>query len=542
MRIEAPRAVAALLLFAVVLAAQFTVVPTNSKIKDLPGLINGNLVSCGGTDDTAALTAASSANITYYLLGTCVVTHIRFTTDNFTWMGAKAVIKHKAADTTVMLDFAGANTRLVGLKFDMNGQAQSSGAGTCNANAFICFEGANFSMEDSIATNSGTGQAVWGIETSGGTGLIRHVTLDSTLYSNKILIYNTPAHGTVEIASCYIDGKSGQDNNGIVAEFTDVASMVDIHDTTIVNQYSVTGQGPNGNGVNPFQLGGRAHVHHNYFYNMTYSGVRVDQSSNVSVDSNTIDNPPNATMGEGAIYCAEGGGDGCTVTNNQISNYQTGISDTNIPVTGSRVHPSHFSGNHIFNMSAACMHVENAMAMGNTCDNTPIGVTVGFGNTGYGNLVAMNQFNNVPVHIAVEAALFATPNNQVGGSLVNNGSVTPTARVVPMQISAGCGISGITQANPAVISWNTCTQPVVNQVYLINAVYGMSQINGKLCQVSATNATTMTCGGGTFPINSSVYSAFAAPAGGQGGTHADLVYSTGTTLQYSVPSTVVALQ
>lgn len=171
---------------------------------------------------------------------------------------------------------------------------------------------------------------------------------------------------------------------------------------------------------------------------------------------------------------------------------------------------------------------------------------LGYGGIGSYVNISGNDFhttggasNQMLAAIMVDQYLISSstnPGNFIGPNTVENTSILPAITAAP---NGPVQITGITQANPAVITFASGPTVSANQVYLIKDVYGMTQINGLLCTVSASTSTTMTCGNGTA-INSTSFTAFATPL--QGAATALLLYTSGTTPAYPWPSQVEMLR
>jgi hypothetical protein len=550
----------------------------------------------GTTDDHAALqTAANTAGIWYFPPNaTCVVgdsagagsTGVTMSTTGVTWIGNQTTLKKLTGSTGDMLWFrSGAQLILDGFTIDQNGQASSGGDNYTT----MALDGTVPILRNILFKNSGAANAsgaFWGFF----SGIQAYnVTVDSTLSggtSGQFLIQGAPAGSITKIDKCSFNGGT---YNQLFIKQGGTGTEISVTDTwfnNIGNQAGNTGQ--TGNALLCYQCTGKLTVRGNHFIKPIFTGVRLNQTfpavtwrgtwapgftyatndgvfykgylyagqtaSNLGnqpdvatanwsivgdlhavIDSNVVDG-----AGEASIY-AEFGTEGSVISNNKVMNGSSAIVSTNLSSRAFGIHQL-ITGNQITNMNLKCFHIESDTLSGNSCSNSPLGVEMGFGGTGQANILGPNTWTNVTVPVAVDASLGATPANQVTTSQMYSGTGDQGAAQVPSPAaiafsgSTTLNISNISNAASAVVTFSSGTQPSVGQVYLLTMIYGMDQINGQLCTVSASTLTTFTCN-----INSSTYSAWAANPVGDANPQAMLIYSSGTTASSGVPAAVVGL-
>lgn len=117
------------------------------------------------------------------------------------------------------------------------------------------------------------------------------------------------------------------------------------------------------------------------------------------------------------------------------------------------------------------------------------------------------------------------------GSAVGGATVDTTTGIVTLPAVNSKSITGITQADPAVVTVGAAHGFAINDIVYISGVAGMTQINGQVAAVTATAASTITLGS----IDSSAYSAYTS--GGTAATYmvtADVITAT---LEFDWPVT-----
>lgn len=522
--------------------------------------------TCNGiADDSAAFQMAETTPETWYLPpnATCIVGDWAVSANAVHFIGNNTTIKHLTSDTAnFLLYVTGADDVFYGLNLDENGVVINT-AGAGNANGYnimsVATNGASNVLFDHVKfLNSGNTSAcpgtaadcVGAIGFYNTTGLMSNSEVDSSVPGDgdgtgQVLVQQVPS---ASIAMTLDHNTfSGGLFNQVYSRYNVVGATERITNNKFYNVSQQAGNlGQTGNAVVSFELSGKLLVADNEAYGPAYTGVRVNQTAN-HLDSCVISHNTVDGSGETGIYM-EFGTEGCSVTGNSIIHGSQGIDSTNIS-SRTNDQPNTIVGNTIEDMKIYCLYEEHDTVMGNTCSLSPIGVEVGYGGTGYGNIAALNTFASVTLPIAVDSGLSATPNNQVGGNVwVGTNAIMPTARGVPIAFSSAARISGITQQNPAVVSFSSGTMPPLGSTVLISGVYGMTQINNQLCSVSAASASSFTCGGAPYSINSLGYSAYSDQSVCGVNNVCDAwprafeIYSTGTTLANSLPSTVVAIQ
>lgn len=498
---------------------------------------------CDGiTDDSAAFTTAATSPGTWYLPnGTCIVAAISSTASNVHWIGNDTVLKHKSGDTAnwLLLFNNSAGNSVKGVTFDANGVTVLPGTGgdaftfpsivaVTNSDT-VTFEDDSFINSTGTANNGGLF-----LYNSGGN-LDRDTFTNVDGGGNAQLYINAMATSHTQQVRVDTNTFIGGNWNQIQAASSGTNNPdIDIENSYFANVGQQAGNtGQTGNAISFFAMYGKVTARGNHIYKPAYTGIRFNQTSGGPlfglVDSNVVDG-----AGETALY-SEFQNQGVIFSNNTVENGEIGITSTN---PGTNAVPNLIQNNTCYNMSFKCFHVEVLdRLIGNTAANVPIGAEVGYGGTGNGGIIANNHFANATIGIGVDSGLSASPAYQLFGNILNNVTLGDgqAQGVVSLAYSSHLTISNITQQNPAVVTY-TGTQPTVGQTYEIDSIYGMTQINGNLCQVSASTPTTFTCGGAAHTINSLGYSGYATSPTGDQIPEALLIYSSGTTWANSLPS------
>ena len=489
-------------------------------------------VTCVGLDDSAQVQAAVVASTIYEfpVNGTCVTNGVSGFGSNVTWHLNGTVLKHKSGDTAnIMVSLNGANNFTVtNGKLDANGVGvqleimyvqgstgllvdgvtfQNTGASTPRTGGLLMFQSSGTVQNSTFTTVAAQ------LVSDGGTSVVNVTFQNNTLTGatyNAIYSHGGAAGSVSQILNNTISTVTGDNSNGDCG----------------------TNTGECGNGIDIFNLpSGAGTVSGNTVTTTQWSCVRDNNSSGATISNNHC-----TDIHETAIYCAELGGQGCKADGNVLNNVTDGMGDTNIGAPGSGWVGSTFTNNSVTNSRKSCFHLEgnDTLGAGNTCNGAPYGATVGFGGTGYGNSVKGATFTNVTIPVAVDKSLSASPNSQIGVNTVTSSTILGPA--VPLDLSTILTITGITNANPAVVTY-TGTNPTNGNVFIPFYVYGMTQINGQECTVASVNtvAKTFQCSG----INSTGYGVFAANPAPNITAGANLLYTSGTTLAFSMPSTVI---
>lgn len=504
----------------------------------------GGFVNCTGnaTADTIVVgnAASSPGYYTFPQNGTCLINGpaSAWGTSNITWDLNGTTIKHVTADTALMLNFLSVtNVKIRNGSFDDNGAVRSG-----SPYFLVYFQSSDVILQDITVLNSGTSQALMGgIETFATSGVFERLHVQNTVIGNQFYNDSLPADKQLKILNSTFDGSR---HNAVMVWNGVANSSAEIRGNTITNvtavddsaNQCVSNTGECGNGVSLFQSGDSLIVvSGNIFDSLTFSAVRNNQGNHVVVSDNRI-NGANET----AVYNAEcpgcvsanKAGWGNVSTGNIITNSQAGIGDTNI--AGRLVNePATITGNVLYNIRDVAIHAENALVTGNEVNNSPVGIRVGYGSTGYGNVVTSNSLSNVGVPIAVSKDLNTTPNNTIANNNVQTALIPGPA--FPLASNAPLTITAATKANPMVLTTSS-SLPSAGQVFLLSSFYGMTQANNQLCTVASPSGSTFQCTG----INSTGYGTFAASPASDVAALAYLAYSSGTVPAYSLPGTANA--
>ena len=510
----------------------------------------GNTFTCLGVNDSPAVQNAGNigGEWSFPAGATCVIdASVTVSANNTIWHGNGATLKRLSttADTThYMLNITAANFQMDGFTYDVGGVL----AGPDSSHYFLIADGgAGLKITNSTWLNSGTTQPLMNGLLAYQTDLeLAWSTFQATILGGDV-VHDGGTAGNAVASTVNIHDNTflGTTFNGVFVEnglagtSTSSGITTSIHDNTCRNITSSSGTGQNGNCVVVFQRQGTTKVSGQICSTLSYSCVRDNDSTGVIVTGNFCH-----FSNEVCFYTAEFGGEGVQVTGNIAADSMHGFGDTNIAskVLGL---PGNFSGNTAYNIKGVCFHLENAIATGNSCSYAPIGIRVGFGGTGFGNLADNNTFSHVTVPIAVDQLLTATPNNIIGIVNFQNGNSTAqTANVQAMNTSAYLKVTAATNANPMQITYDASTNGGVNpsntQVYLLAQFYGMTQANTSiLCTVAAvdTTAHTFQCSG----LNSTAYGTFATNPSTNIDPSAFLLFSSGTTPAFSIPSVLQQL-
>lgn len=496
----------------------------------------------GSTDDSAAFNSVSAGTTVKIPAGaTCMVSNLTLNNRVTLSGGAGTILKKVAGSTTTYMgNITGTDITLENIKFDGASVVKGSG------NLFYWFiSGAtNFVMRNCQMINTGSpSNTMGGILIYDSTATIDGVRMtDSTVTGVQIKVDQPSTNKKIRIVNNVLVGSQA---NAIY--ITDSAGSytpyAGTQDTEVAGNYisSVTdgfsGTGQTGNAIVLFQAD-TVNVHDNYINDVRFAGVRVNSSFGNRIHGNHI-----KAAKESSGY-AEFGAAGNMFLNNVISDCVSGINLTNVS-TGS-TNRAGFSYdttntaayNKISNCTDYAIKGEHDDIYGNEIDGTAFGIWVGYGSTSHDNRVFDNAvtWNNTAYPkpacgICIDKDITGT--NRVGRNSFSGGTVTPV--VFPISAPSGATISAITKANPMVVTYsNTPTvTPATGQVWHFGAIGGMVELNGQDCTITATGAGTFTCGA----INSTAYTTFSAPSGGPS-AHAILLYSSGTTAQYSNPATL----
>ncbi|MDE2099969.1 MAG: right-handed parallel beta-helix repeat-containing protein [Patescibacteria group bacterium] len=499
---------------------------------DYQGAIVHTFVSaCNGTadDSTEGATAASTPGIWYFPKNaTCILGNINVTTPGVAFIGQNTTLKHLATDTANYMIYVsgGDGFTFKGFNVDENGVALTM------TNKYVMQVSAkNIDIENNTFLNSGTAQpAVGGIilnnnaGTVGSTGVVKNNTFQNTILGYTVYSYAAPAGQTT------IEGNNiaGSAYAGIMSNFASAQNYTLIRGNTITAVTAQSGDtGQTGNGVLIYNanVGSRTEVSGNYVYTPQFSCVRNNNSNNVSILDNHCDG-----AGETGIY-DELGALGNVVAGNVVTNSAKGITNTNIPALGTS-QPDIIVNNVLYNIRTEAIHAENAMVSGNTITQSAVGIQMGYGGTGYGITLGTNSCNRCGINVGVDKDLNSTPIDQIGFQNIQNPINTSlTAAVTPVQASVALNVTAATPANP--LQLTLASAATANAVYIMEGFYGMTQANGVLCTASAAS-TSITCTG----LDGSTWSALASNPASTVVPQLFLVYSSGTTLAWSVPATV----
>ncbi len=481
----------------------------------------------GATDDSAAFNSAV-AGTTILVDGTktYMVTNLTLQ-NNVTIRGTSGAAKLKkvaGSTTTYMFNLTGTNQKLENLTIDGNSVIQTT------SNKFLLFgSGAtNLQIIDTIWTNTGSP------DKSMGAILIYHST--ARISGNRMI------DSTILGVQIKIDGQAGKhvviENNELVGSqdngiyvtntaggYTTRSSILPIevrnnYIASVTDAFSGTGQ--HGNAIVVFQADS-VHVHHNRCISPRFSGVRVDLCADVAVYDNHVDGAQESSM------YAELGAISCRFYNNQILNGVSGINLTNVSQRSPDERNFAYN-NRIVNMTDYGISVEHDAAWDNQIEGCVWPIRVGFGAAGHDNIVRGNIITwDNPANYKPVCGIALDKNLTMSAEKIRLNLVGTTStgyHAMAVSISDGANFSAITAANPMVATRSQAPSPgfAVGQVYVFYGITGMVELNGKLGTVTAVNGT-----GITFNIDSSGFSAFTTPTGGQT-ARATMVYSSGTTL------------
>lgn len=492
----------------------------------------------GVTDDSTALNTAAQTPGTWYFPpnATCIAGHLTSSANNVTWIGLNTTIKHLSTDTAnYLLSWTFANPHISGINFDMNGVLQTSS----RLYLVQIYQGSGMSLDNVTFLNSGTARpSMGGLDIYQQSGSVQNSHFLSTILGDQLYTNANPTGGKLAIVK---NDFTGSQHNALYITGGGAGSELEARNNSFYSITAVdsgngdcaTNTGECGNGIIVYSQAGKTLVQGNHFDSVRFSCVRNNNSIHVIETGNVCTAAGEVGMWLECAGCSAGAaaGEANIVSDNKITDSFFGIDSTNIAGRTIGI-PNLITGNSIYNMLAGGIHVENDVAIGNVMSNMPYGLSIGYGGVGFGNLSQGNSFKNVGVATVVDKDLSSTPNNQIGLNITEGATA---GDLQALALSAGIAITAISQANPAVVTY-TGTDPSNTNVYLLVGVNGMSQINGALCTVASVNTTAKTfqCSG----INSSAYTAFVTQPTGNAAAQGFLLYSSGTTAAYSLPSTV----
>jgi hypothetical protein len=490
-------------------------------------------IYCGGTGDSAVVqSAAGSSGVTveFPLGSTCIIdASVTVSGNNIVWHGNGATLKRlsSTSDTTHYgLNITGSNFQMDGFTLDIGGVT----AGPDGSHDFLVFAGGSAKFTNITIQNSGTSQP----NMSGILGFQANLEVSRSTCASTVLGYCVlhDSGSSATTVSLHDNVDTGTTLDAFFVENGTAATLTTISNNQCYTITSASGTGANGNCVVVFQRLGGTSVSGNLCYSLTYSCIRVNNSTGVVVSGNRCD-----TSAENCFYTSELGGEGATVSGNICANSAFCASDTNIASRTIGV-PGNFTGNTAYNIRGYCYHIENATATGNTCASAPVGFEVGFSGVGFGNLVSNNIFSHVTIPIVVDKSLTNTPNNIVGlVAFQNANSGSQTNNVQAMDLPTVLTITGATNASAMVLTTSS-SLPSAGQVYLLESFYGMTGANtGGLCTVASPSGSTFTC----TALNSTGFGTFSNSPATNIPAVAHLLYSSGTTPAFSIPSVVQQL-
>lgn len=494
-------------------------------------------VACAGTDDTAAVAAAAGAAGTYMFPpnGTCAVSHVTITASNVTWIGQNTILKHTASENYHMLATAANlnNIRISGFTLDLNGYLVSSG-GSVYANSLVGLYGkSGLIFEHNTFINSSTAQPTHkGLYYYDVGGEIRSNTFTSGI--SDFQIYGDGVNGkTVRVHDNTFDGvlsnaiqlKSDPNIGRTVVEHNTITNVG--ADTSTGECGDNSGQCGNAIDLTGMVPGNQVTVHGNTMKTLKFSCLRIATTASVIATDNNCDG-----FNETGFY-SEFGAEGNIFANNRVTNGVTGFSNTNLS-SRANGEPDLFIGNTIYNMRGEGFHVENASLIGNKVSKAAWCAGIGSGGTGYGNIIQGNSCDATGVVWGVDKDL-SIGTNQIGINNVQNPVNAALPAAVPMSNVWGSPALTVTGAtnNAGTLQLTTTAAATSGATYLLSWFYGMTAANGLLCRASASS-TTFNCTGVATPAGT-----FAANPAANVYAQARLIYSSGTTLAYSLPAVVL---
>ena len=498
-----------------------------------------------GSDDGACFSSVP-ANTTVVLTGgaTYSVTTFTLATGVKIRGSAGSTIKRlgTATASTYMVSPTGTNQGLYNLTIDNNGFVQ-----TTSVKSPIFVSGAtNFEVVDVIFKNSGTPSIVMGgLYYYNSSGLMRNIRMtDSTVIGTQIKV-DQPSH----TKNILIDGVwlVGSQVNALqitnsTGGYTPYSALMNVRLENInisgVTDGSGTSTGPSGNAVSLVNADG-VFGHGIHVDTVRFSGIREYQSyGNTFTDIEIIGN------GETAIYAELGSGNN-TFTNVTIRDGFGGVNLTNVQerINYGFDEPNILQNFSITNMYDYGVRAEHDIVRGGVINGVPKPILVGNGSTSHDNIIydvtvlrSQSTYPQPGFCAGIDKGI-TTGTDKIRGITCSGASVTSS--VFPVSMPDNATISAVTLANPMVMTWsNTPTvTPAVGQTWLMSGFGSGSttQLNGKYITITAVNtgSKTMTFGG----VDSSAYTAFVAPTGGQKSV-ASLMNSSGTTPQYSTPASL----
>lgn len=484
-------------------------------------------IACDGkADDSLGLNlAGQTSNVSiYFPPGAVCLGDFTINSSNAKWTGTGTTFRHVANDTAhylLTLSFSN-NVSMSGFTFDLNGVLQTTGTTfmvfILNANRFL--------LTDNTYLNSGVVQPTMGaVQVWQSSGAIEKSYFAPTITGTDIFSYTLPSNAL----SIYKNELAGSGQNGIyVSGFNYSAAYVDVSTNFIHDVTAQSGTGQIGNCVFVYQAM-YVNVHDNVCVNARFSAYRLNSTRYVRVHHNAA-----TGTGEVAMY-AELGAEGNSFTDNILNNVWAGIDLTN---EADRILfiPNIATGNMINSALSFGIEAENDVVTGNIINGTPYGVELGHGTNGFGIVVEGNRCTGpgfacilVSSNLATTGALSHVHENTASGMSLGS------AEVVALETGGPPLVTGISQSNPAVISFQPGYTANAGESYAIDGIPGMTQINGMLCSVSKATASTITCSN----INSTAFSPYLLPADGRTAFEPVYrVYSAGTTPAQPFPTVV----
>lgn len=512
---------------AVLLSAQNTG-PTTLSITNNTAGGGSSIITCGGTDDTAAIVAASP-NIVLPSIGSCAANALNLPAGS-RLMSQGATLKWITGNTGNLITESNSRVTFENLTIDLNGNLPAGASGG------IFFNGGDqFTLKNVHVISTGSPAMLNpAVSTYNAGGLINGLYVENTVKGTHLFIApNKRSDRKILVDGFYSDG-SNRNAIAVQNSGSEGPANVEITHFYIANVTDTNGgTGQQGNAIDTFWADGVT-VHDGQAVNTRFSSVRFATSYGNKAYS------IKSTGTQETAYYAELGGWGNEFYDLTIENGVSGLNMTNVSQRPNYPLDSPNVAHNIVcrNLTDYCIKSEHDQVRTVLIDGVPIGIAHGYGSTTGNNIVrdvvctrTSTAYPNVDVCEAIDANINPAAVDIASGIVSSN--YTPLiATVYGASLSSGNNITGITQANPAVITYTGGVQPAANAKICLRAVGGMTQMNGLCTIVASSTGTTI-----TTAIDSSTFSAFVSPTGGQKSWTMQFLNSGGTA-QYAIPSNV----
>jgi hypothetical protein len=487
-----------------------------------------NYISCGGVDDTATIVAA--APVIQLPTAACAVDAMNLPANAN--LRGPGTLKWISGRTGNAITESNANVVFDNLTVDLNGNLPAGASG-----GFFINGGNNFTIRNVRVTSTGApaGMLNPAISVYNAGGLISNTTVDNTVKGEHLFINPNKRSDRKVLVDGWLSDGSNQNDIAVQNSGSEGPANVEITHFVISNVTDTNaGTGQQGNAVDTYLADGVT-VHDGQVSNTRFSSVRFATSN-----GNQAYNIRSTGTQETAYYAELGGAS--NVFHDLV--IENGVSGTNLTNVSQRANYPNDSPNTAYNITCRnmidyCVQGEHDSIHDITVDGVPIGVHQGNGGTTGNNIVrnvtctrTSTAYPNVDVCNALDVNIKSSAVDLVSGIATTN--YTPLiGNIVGSALTSGNNITGITKANPAVISITGGTVPAVGSYVCFRQVAGMTQMNGLCSLITASSSSSL-----TTQIDSTGFGTFTAPTGGQKSWTMQFFNSAGAA-QYTIPSNFV---